>query len=346
MAETDFTNPQSRVEKILAKAIQKYTGDLEDPQSRIEELLVALSSYIEQLAQGSGGGTPDWSVDDEIAEGYIKNKPPVRAGTGQDAVLEGEADAAGGMDSHAEGYKSSASGNYAHAEGYWSSASRVAAHAEGFSCTASGNNAHAEGTSTSGTGTASHAEGFHTVADGDYQHVSGKYNVADTAGSKGVYAEIVGNGTESARSNARTLDWEGNEWLAGKLTVGAAPADDMDVTTKKYVDGLVAEKSGGTPDWSVDDKSSAGFIKNKPPIFADSDGTSVYEGGADSASGKYSHAEGYMTSTEEAYAHAEGQETTASGQASHAEGYKCTVKIQANYAHAECPCGRKGNGSE
>lgn len=34
------------------------------------------------------------------------------------------------------------------------------------------------------------------------------------------YVEIVGNGTaEQRRSNARTLDWEGNEWLAGGLTV-------------------------------------------------------------------------------------------------------------------------------
>lgn len=32
--------------------------------------------------------------------------------------------------------------------------------------------------------------------------------------------EIVGNGTaDSARSNARTLDWNGNEWLAGSLTI-------------------------------------------------------------------------------------------------------------------------------
>jgi chitodextrinase len=33
------------------------------------------------------------------------------------------------------------------------------------------------------------------------------------------YVEIVGNGTATdARSNARTLDWAGNEWLAGNLT--------------------------------------------------------------------------------------------------------------------------------
>ena len=34
------------------------------------------------------------------------------------------------------------------------------------------------------------------------------------------YAHIVGNGEESARSNAHTLDWSGNAWFAGKVTVG------------------------------------------------------------------------------------------------------------------------------
>lgn len=36
------------------------------------------------------------------------------------------------------------------------------------------------------------------------------------------YAEIVGNGEDNNnRSNARTLDWEGNETLAGSLTLGS-----------------------------------------------------------------------------------------------------------------------------
>ena len=63
------------------------------------------------------------------------------------------------------------------------------------------------------------------------------YNVADTNASnsteRGNYIEIVGNGTaNNARSNARTLDWDGNEVLAGKLTVGSGPSNSMDVATK------------------------------------------------------------------------------------------------------------------
>jgi len=35
------------------------------------------------------------------------------------------------------------------------------------------------------------------------------------------YAEIVGNGTGTAsRSNARALDWDGNEYLNGDIYVG------------------------------------------------------------------------------------------------------------------------------
>jgi hypothetical protein len=41
------------------------------------------------------------------------------------------------------------------------------------------------------------------------------------------YAHIVGNGTEeSKRSNAHTLDWDGNAWFAGDIYVGGTSQDD------------------------------------------------------------------------------------------------------------------------
>lgn len=50
----------------------------------------------------------------------------------------------------------------------------------------------------------------------------GEYNQRDgsaqSAHNRGNYVEIVGNGTSSSQSNARTLDWSGNEWIAGSLT--------------------------------------------------------------------------------------------------------------------------------
>lgn len=163
--------------------------------------------------------------------------------TGGRAHGEGEGSQASGYASHAEG-SSTASGNYSHAEGDRTTASGNYSHSEGRLTTASGNLSHAEGINTTSSGSNSHVEGMYTVAQRRSQHVFGEYNVLDTTGSgainKGSYIEIVGNGTSSsARSNARTLDWSGNEVLAGKLTVGAAPTNNMDVATKQYVDSAV-----------------------------------------------------------------------------------------------------------
>ena len=159
---------------------------------------------------------------------------------GAKATAEGHAVTASGNYSHAEGYYSTASGNYSHAEGYYSTAAGSQSHAEGNS-SARGLKAHAEGNGTSAQGDMSHTEGVYTMAVGKSQHVFGEYNIADSGGSaRGTYVEIVGNGTAlDARSNARTLDWSGNEVLAGKLTVGAAPTNAMDVATKQYVDGAI-----------------------------------------------------------------------------------------------------------
>lgn len=41
-----------------------------------------------------------------------------------------------------------------------------------------------------------------------------------TATNRYKYVETVGNGTSTQRANARTLDWDGNEVLAGSLTAG------------------------------------------------------------------------------------------------------------------------------
>ena len=81
---------------------------------------------------------------------------------------------------------------------------------------ASGIYSHAEGHETQATGVSAHAEGLGTVAAGSAQHVQGKYNATSTS-----LAHIIGNGTStSARSNAHTVDWDGNAWYAGDIRVG------------------------------------------------------------------------------------------------------------------------------
>lgn len=146
-----------------------------------------------------------------------------------------QTEARGDYGSHAEGTGTSSNGGYgSHAEGSNTQASGQASHAEGYLTSASGQASHAEGTLTKARGENSHCEGQDTIATGMNQHVSGKYNIEDTEDK---YAEIIGNGTpDTARSNARTLDWNGNEYLAGNLQASGL----TDGTTTKTMSEILA----------------------------------------------------------------------------------------------------------
>lgn len=128
---------------------------------------------------------------------------------------EGNNTTASGIYSHAEGSNTTAEGKSAHAEGSHTEASGFASHAEGDDTVASSLQSHAEGYKTVSKGGASHSEGAGTIASGYAQHVQGRYNIEDTAKK---YAHIVGNGKDDAnRSNAHTLDWDGNAWFKGGI---------------------------------------------------------------------------------------------------------------------------------
>lgn len=154
---------------------------------------------------------------------------------------EGSETMAVGITSHAEGDCSRALGNYSHAEGKNTIASGENSHAEGLSVEASGYCSHAEGGWTTASGNYSHAEGYHTIASSESQHVQGEWNIEDTSTT---YVHIVGNGiADDNRSNAHTLDWDGNAWYQGNVSVDGTPTNDNDLTTKKYVDEAVASVS-------------------------------------------------------------------------------------------------------
>ena len=178
------------------------------------------------LPDDIGGGSSvqsDWNQTDATASDYIKNKPKVIGAKGTGLYSEifnypsnhMNKNTASGEASHAEGMATKASGKYSHAEGRETNAEGYQSHSEGFKTTAKGDHSHAEGSLTSATRTGAHAEGIYTLASSDYQHVQGKYNINDATGT---YAHIVGNGTKEAlRSNAHTLDWNGNAWYAGTV---------------------------------------------------------------------------------------------------------------------------------
>lgn len=106
-------------------------------------------------------------------------------------------------------------GRESFASGRMSEATGRASLATGNIAVASGNYSMAEGQNTTASKTCSHAEGLYTLASSNYQHTQGKYNIEDTANT---FAHIVGNGTStSARSNAHTLDWNGNAEYSGDV---------------------------------------------------------------------------------------------------------------------------------
>lgn len=135
-------------------------------------------------------------------------------------------------------------------------ASGTCSHAEGYSTEALGSHSHAEGTCTYVRGSNCFVFGRYNVKDitewtadtsyavgdnvykvrrmeigGTYVNVIYFYrcitansdSTFDSSKWEGVdgdkYIEIVGNGSSSSRSNARALDWDGNEYLNGDLFI-------------------------------------------------------------------------------------------------------------------------------
>lgn len=116
---------------------------------------------------------------------------------------------------------------------------------EGYFTKASGNYSHAEGRETQAVGECTHAEGRGTIANSIYQHVEGKYNVAD---NESKYVHIIGNGiNDNNRSNAMTLDWDGNLEVSGEVEDGNGEkiSDKTDKVTNATSGHLAGLDSNG-----------------------------------------------------------------------------------------------------
>ena len=168
------------------------------------------------------------------------------------AHAEGYNTTASGSDSHAEGYNTTASSGGAHAEGRGTTASHSGAHAEGGGTTANGNYSHAEGYYTIASVNYSHAEGYYTTASGLYSHAGGYYTKADgnymtaigkynTKNSGKAFA--IGNGTsDTARSDAFTVDWTGNIYMGLRDCTITDSGTALSVTKgASTLDGLLAQ---------------------------------------------------------------------------------------------------------
>ena len=181
-----------------------------------------IASGTASHSEGSGCEAKDSYTHAEGRDTHAEN--------GQ-AHAEGYGTYAKGLCAHAEGCTTQANGHYTHSEGLNTTAGQSASHAEGESTTTWGQAAHAEGYSTYAQNKASHAEGIGTMALQDAQHAQGKYNIGDDTNT---YAHIVGNGTSDAsRSNAHTLDWNGNAWFAGDVTATDDNGDEVSLKETK-----------------------------------------------------------------------------------------------------------------
>ena len=292
-------------------------------------------SHAEGINTNASGRASHAEGSNTLASGYIYGfshaEGSFTKATGDYSHAEGYMTDATEKGAHAEGFGTSATGEWSHAEGKISSASGVCSHAEGTS-SARGDHAHAEGTSTSASGNASHSGGNHTIASAENQFAIGKFNEEDTNA-----AVIVGNGeSEDARSNAMTLDWNGNLKLAGDVTFSGdrSLTDELSNLTAEDVGAAPAVHTHTADDISgLDPVATSGYVS-----VGRRDGTivgaeSTAEGKNTIASGKTAHAEGDSTEASGSYSHAEGKSTKATGYVVHAEGYDS--EASGSYSHAE-----------
>lgn len=137
-----------------------------------------------------------------------------------------------------EGYDCACTGNYSHAEGQNNLSSGEASHSEGYGTKATGDSSHSEGDGSEAHGWYSHAQNNETIARSKSQTALGEYNIADTSGAantRGTYAVIIGNGTsDTARSNALTVDWNGNSDQQGRATTEDMTAAEV----SDFINGL------------------------------------------------------------------------------------------------------------
>ena len=236
--DTDLSGKEDTANKVTT--LDSNVTDTQYPSAKAvyDELVKKLNTDEAVGKKTEQGG--------EVFNDYENN-----VASGKYSHAEGFRTIASGRNSHAEGADTEARQDCSHAEGYNTTAGGICSHAEGYSTTAGGNS-HAEGSYTKANAMCSHTEGDSTIASGKYQHVQGKYNKEDT---KDKYAHIVGNGTsDSKRSNAHTLDWDGNAWYQGDIRVGGTSYDDGKTVETRTTISISTET---TPNITLADNTEA-----------------------------------------------------------------------------------------
>ena len=245
----------SYVDNILTlSTVNNFFDDVDLWGFRIENTNVKIQSDVLKVLSKTKKADNMWSFEIEKPIEALNLSTPkniwivailnsLDGYTGAFSYVEGWGNIIIGRASHAENWNNKGFANYVHLEGTHNIGSAAGVHIEGGNNEGNGsfthlegcNNisekgsdySHLEGIGNKAKASNTHLEGYHLIALHPNAHYQGKFNdIEDTT----PYADVVGGGTsESDRKNIRTLDWDGNGWYAGILTLGK---DRIPVATK------------------------------------------------------------------------------------------------------------------
>lgn len=233
LTKTEQTLTDSELTQVR-KNLRLIGRDVEGQKFTINGQTVTASANAEIFGDYTSNiAVGQWSIAEgsgTVAKGRVSHAEGAFSQALNDGChVEGYGTKATGYWSHAEGEMTVVSSYASHAEGSYtkmpdgttrySTAAGYASHTEGGGCHTTGVASHAEGIGTTANGRCAHVEGTYTIASGKAQHVEGIANIEDTEDK---YIHIAGNGTlPTDRSNAYTLDWNGNGWFAGNVECSA-----------------------------------------------------------------------------------------------------------------------------
>jgi hypothetical protein len=300
----------------------------------------------------------DWNEADSTELAFINNKPNVKKGTGEGAVIIGDTT------------NNTATGEYALAEGYGSWALGPYASSSGMRTIAYGNSSFAEGAGQKEPITgwddienpsslttediiakwnATFAEASDandgmviSAAVGDYSHVEGLGNLASAKATHAegkntqateTYAHAEGRSTKATAYAAHT---EGRKTNTLSLASHAEGYETTASGEAAHAEGYNTLASYSHSHAEGHSTQAIGYRTHAEGLRTIAKGNNAHaEGESTQANGNNAHAEGQSTIANGVVAHAEGQGTTASGIGSHAEGQGTTASLDNSHAEGQ-----------
>lgn len=217
--------------KLVAADIPSLT------KSKISDFPTNVSAFTNDSGYVTSSGVTDitFNTSDSIIYKTINGTTssiveiPILAGSGNNSAYGGGATAPSKATAFAFGISAEANGINSIALGANSKANSMHSISLGLSSSTTGIRSIAIGYAASTSGTDAIAIGSGVLANGAKQMALGCYNIADTSST---YCLIVGNGTaDDARSNAMTVDYNGNLDVTGNIKANNITNDTISASS-------------------------------------------------------------------------------------------------------------------